>query len=61
MLIFIIIIIIILSYKRAIRLFVTSVVDGVGYSALDRFGKLLLDLLGHDGGFAVVLCVGLVG
>lgn len=59
MLIFIIIMI--LSYKRAIRLFVTSVVDGVGYSALDRLGKLLLDLLGHDGGFAVVLCMGLVG
>jgi hypothetical protein len=48
-----------------IHLFVASVVDRVGDSALNGLGKDLLDLLGNDGGVTAVLSVclggGLVG
>ena len=40
---------------------VSSVVDRVGYRALDRLRKDLLDLLGDDGILAVVLGVCLGG
>jgi len=47
------------------HLFVASVVDRVGNSALDGLRKDLLDLLGNNGGVAIVLgmCLrgGLVG
>lgn len=49
----------------AIRLFVASVVDRVGNSALHGLRKDLLDLLGNDGSITAVLGVclrgGLVG
>ena len=49
----------------AIHLFVASVVDRVGNSALDGLRKDLLDLLGDDGRITTVLGVclggGLVG
>ena len=45
----------------AIRLFVASVVDRVGDSALDRLRKNLLNLLGDNGGIAAILGVCLGG
>ena len=46
---------------RATRLFVASIVDSVGHSALDRLGENLLDLLRHNGGVTTVLVVCLRG
>jgi hypothetical protein len=43
------------------RLFVTSVVENVGNSALNGLRELLLDLLGNDRGVTTVLGVSLVG
>lgn len=42
------------------RLFVASIVNRVGNSALNRLGEDLLDLLGDDGGITAVLgmCLG---
>lgn len=46
---------------EAIRLFVASVVDSVGDSALNGLREDLLDLLGHDGGVTTILSVCLGG
>lgn len=43
------------------RLFVASVVNRVGKSALNRLGNDLLDLLGNNGVLAIILGVGLGG